>query len=275
VKLERTCRAAVAALALSATASALDAQTRERPLLIFTTFVGYVGGGPLWSLDRQPALTLTGLVDTLTLGRAFVPGLSLGLGASLFLTPHLGYHVEIAFLGTATESRCEPLRGYVWEPGGQNQRACQDIQGRKLRTNVVAVQGGLTWQAMSSGPVRPYIRAAAGPAYAGGSFIEMAGRILDSASGAYRHRFFLVDEAVGGRLTWVATAAAGVTLEMSPGYQLRFEIRELFVSVPVVTGPADYRVEDAYPSVGSITAHLPSLTLGLDISLERQRRRRY
>lgn len=276
---DRASRTALAALVLAAVAGPATAQTPEDPRLVFTTFAGYIGTGSLWQLNRQPATVVSGDMDTLTLGRVFAPGFALGLGVQLFRSPRVGYAVEIAFLGTTTESRCRPVGTYAVDSEHVNQQACEDLQGTRVRTNAVALQGGVIWRALTRGAVQPYLRAAAGTAILGGSFVETRGRVaisgaIDSTGSPIRSRVFL-DEKTRSELTWEATLAAGATLEMAPGYQLRFELRNVIFSAPVVTGAANPRDIDVAAQVGRKTIQLPSLTVGFDIVLERQRRRRY
>lgn len=277
--LDRARRSVLATATLALLAGPLAAQSAEDPRLAFSTFGGYIGGGNVWQLSRQLAAVVSGELDTLTLARAFKPGLALGLGISLFRSPHLGWSLELAFFGTSTESRCRPVGGYAYDSQQINQQACEDAQGKVIRTNAVAIQPGLTWRLTNRGPVQTYVRASAGAAFLGGSFVDTRGMVAlqggsDSLGSPIRARVFLT-ERDRNEVTWIASAAAGATLEMAPGYQLRFELRDLIFNVPVVTGPADYHAIDAYPEVGRKTFHLPTLTVGLDIVLERQRRRRY
>ena len=278
---ERASRTALAALVLAVLAGPATAQSPEDPRLVFTTFAGYVGSGSLWQLNRQPAAVTGGAWDTLTLGRDFKPGFALGLGIQLFRSPHVGYALEIAFLGTTTESRCRPIGSYAFDSEHVNRQACENIQGTSQRTNAVAVQGGVIWRARTQGAVQPYLRAAAGFGILGGSFVETRGTValsgvIDTTGPPLVSRVFL-DEKERTEFTWEATLAAGTTLEMAPGYNLRFELRDLIFSAPVVTGPANAldMVFPAVAQVGRKMVHLPTLSVGFDIVLERQRRRRY
>jgi hypothetical protein len=74
-------------------------------------------------------------------------------------------------------------------------------------------------------------------------------------------------------MTWVGTLAAGASLSMGPGYRFRLEVRDLIVSLPVPSAPAD--PANRIASVGSSVRHIPVFSAGLDVVLERQRGRRY
>ena len=276
---KRARRTALAVLVLSSVAGPAVAQSPEHPLLTLSTSVGYLTGGKLWHLDRQLAAVRSGETDSVALSREFRPGFQIGLGATLFRSPHVAYAVELSFLSMTTESGCAPLGPYAFDTSHINQQACEDIQGERVRTSAATVQGGLTWRANPEGRTQPYVRAVGGLAVLGGSFVATAGSVLvpgsiDSLGPPRQLRIFL-DEKNRRGMTWVATLAAGATLEMSPGYQLRFEARDVLTNVPVVTGPADPLAIQPYAQVGSRTVHLLALTVGLDIVLERQRSRRY
>lgn len=269
----------VVAAAVAALAGRATAQSPEHPLLIFSMTGGYVTGGSIWRLDRQIALAGSGALDSLSLARLFRPGFEAGLGVALYRSPHLGLAAEMAFLGISTESRCSPLGPYALDPARTNEQACLDIQGKHIRTNAAAFQAGATVRPWATARVQPFLRAVGGLAILGGSFVETAGTVVlsggvGSTGSPLRARVFL-DEENRRELTWIATLSAGVTLAATPGYQVRFEARDIITSVPTVTGPADYQALQPFAQVGSRTVHLLALTVALDLALERQRTRRY
>ena len=273
-------RSALAALALAALASPAAAQSPEHPLLVFSLSGGSLTGGAIWRLDRQFARASSGDIDSLALSRRFRPGFTVGVGATLFRSPHFAYTLDISFLGLTTESRCASLgpvaSPYALDSQHINQQACEDIQGRSIPTNAAAFQLGGTWRIVTQGLAQPYARLVAGAAIVGGSFIEASGRVFasDSPGPQTRARVFLADQN-RREIMLLATLAAGVTLEAAPGYQLRFEARDVMARIPTVTGPGDYTRLDPFAQVGSRTVHLLALTVALDLVLERQRTRRY
>jgi len=271
------------AAALAALASRAPAQAPDRPLLILSMGAGYVTGGGIWRLDRQYAGVSSGELDSLTLSRRFRPGFTVGVGATLFRSPRFAYTLEISFLGLTTESRCASLgpvaSPYANDSEGINRQACEDIQGKSIPTSAAAFQFGGTWRIVTHGLVQPYVRLVAGAAILGGSFIETGGRVLlqgttDSLGPQTRVRVFLADQN-RRETTLLATLAAGVTLETAPGYQLRFEARDIVTRIPTVTGPGNHTQLEPFAQAGSRTVHLLALTVALDLVLERQRTRRY
>jgi hypothetical protein len=267
------------AAALAALANRAPAQSPERPLLIISMDAGYVTGGSIWRLDRQYALVPSGEVDSLTLSRRFRPGFTVGVGATLFRSPRFAYSLDISFLGLTTESRCASLgpvaSPYAFDSQHINQQACEDIQGKSIPTNAATFQLGGTWRIVTRGLAQPYVRLVGGIASLGGSFIEASGRVfLDSLGSPTSERVFL-SERNRRETAWLATLAAGVTLETAPGYQLRFEVRDIVTRIPTVTGPGNHMQLDPFAQVGSRTVHLLALTVALDLVLERRRTRRY
>lgn len=275
-------RLLLVSLMCAAVATTARAQSPEDPRLEFTTFGGYIGNGSLWQVNQQVSLVTASSADTLTLGRDFKTGFALGLGIQLYRSPHVGYQLEMAFLGTTTEGRCRLYNeggAYAYDSDHVNQQACEDIQGSAIRTNAVSAQLGVIWRALTRGAVQPYLRAALGPAILGGSYVETKGVVgvpvvIDTVETGIPVRVFLTEKD-RRELTWTGTLALGSTLQMAPGYQLRFEVRDVILNVPTATGPANPLDVQSLARTGHRTVHLPSLTVGFDIVLERQRRRRY
>ena len=214
----------------------------------------------------------------MALERRFGTGIVVSVAATLFRSPHLAYSGELIYYGATTESRCAPPAAWAPDSLHLNEQACTDIQGRNLRTSVMALQLGVAWRPIATGRIRPYLRAVAGPAYLGGSYVETSGTVVVPVSAienALRVRTLLGDPHPRA-LSWVGTLSAGVTLGISPGTQLRFEARDVVTNLPVATGPGDPATLGTPAQIGSKVFQLASFTVGLDIVLEQSRRpRRY
>lgn len=273
--------ALLVALACGAGAGRLAAQTPDQPNLIFTISAGYLTGGRLWSVPRQLALAVStgngNVWDSVALGRQLRPGFAASLSATVFLSPHLGYTAEAGFFGIGTESACVPLAPFAPTADNANQKACQLLNGDNMRSDAVGLLGGLTWR-FTRGGVQPYLRAAGGLAILGSSFVEEATPVTSSSGGSLV--YFLSDQN-HKEMTWMLSLGAGVMLPLGPGYQLRLEARDIVIPLPYPTGPATDTAAMAgdqalpQPPVAFRTMHLPTLTVGLDVVLERRRGRRY
>jgi hypothetical protein len=277
--LRRIAFSALTALTCALVPGRATAQTGERPLLVIAMTGGFLTGGTLWQLDRQLAAVGSGEIDSLALGRVFRTGFLAGVGATLFRSPHFGLAAEVAYLGLATESRCAPLGPYAFDSQHINEQACLSAQGDRLPTNAAALQAGVAWRAVPGARVQPYLRAIGGLALLGGSFVETGGLVAvptaDTTRPSVVSRIFLTERS-RRELTWIATLSAGVMFELSPGYQLRFEARDILIGLPEVTGPAPIGGALPVAQARDRTVHLPAFAVSLDLILEPLRHpRRY
>lgn len=274
----RHCRSALlAALALTASAGRVAAQSAERPQLVISMTGGFLTGGTLWTLDRQPVLVpSSGAIDSVSLQRLFRTGFVAGVGATLYRSPHFGYTGEVSFLGLPTESRCAPLAAYAYDPSNLNEQTCLSAQGRGLSTSTATFQAGVTWRARPSAALQPYVRGMAGIAVLGGSFVTSEGfAVSDTTPPPIILARSLLEDRNPRSLTWVATIAAGASLRVNESSRFRFEIRDMVISLPVTTGPSAATAGVPYAQVGSRTIHLPTFAVSFDLLMERERRRRY
>lgn len=253
------------------------AQTPDQPNLIFTISGGWLTGGSLWRVGRQiaPVQSSPGFTwDTLALARLLRPGLAASLTATYFRSPHWGWAAEVGFFGIGTEARCAPVVPYKPDSDNKNQQACDYLQGENVRGSAVGFLAGLIWRPTTGG-AQPFLRAAVGPAVLGSSYVEMAAPvIINSGPG----NLFFMAEKTERRVTWMLSLGAGMMLPIASGYQLRLEARDIIVPLPIPTGPA---VPDTisgqlpYAPVGTKIMHVPTITVGLDVVLEKKRGRRY
>jgi hypothetical protein len=279
---ERHGVAALILALLAAGAGSAAAQTPDEPNLIFSMSAGYITGGTLWTLRRQLALavsTINGNVwDSVSLGRQLSPGFAATLSATVFFTPHLGYTAEAGFFGIGSTSECAGLGPFAPTADNSNQAACGLLNGENMRSDAVGILGGLMWR-FRRGGVQPYVRGSGGLAILGSSYVEEAATVF-SPTGNSSLVYFLSDQN-HKELTWMLSLGAGVMLPLGPGYQLRLEARDIIVPLPYPTGPATDTASIAgdqalpQPPVAFRTMHLPTITIGLDVVLERKRGHRY
>jgi hypothetical protein len=215
--------------------------------------------------------------DSVALGRDLQRSVVATLGATYFRSPHFGYSLEAGFFGIDTRSRCRPLGPYYPTGDQQNAQACSYLQGRVIRGDAVGLLGGFVWRVKSRG-FQPFVRAAVGPAVLGASYVEEAAPVL--VNGAPTTIYFLADQN-HPELTWMVSLGVGAMVPLSPGYQLHVELRNLIVALPRPTAAATDTGEIAadqvlpQPPIGMRVMQLPTLTVGLDVVLERKRGHRY
>jgi hypothetical protein len=106
------------------------------------------------------------------------------------------------------------------------------------------------------------------------SLVQVTGRLalsLPDGSVALRERVVISDEKDVSLYPLLA-GAAGIMFTLSPGYQIRAEVRDQLMILQRPTGPAN---DLAVAEIESFIGHSPALVFGFDIVLERQRGRRY
>jgi hypothetical protein len=254
------------------------AQRGQEANLVLTIVGGTVIGHQLWTIDRQ-ALSVLGSssptkYDTLRLSRALTSGIVLGVAATYFPSPHLGFHAEISYLGLGLDSTCDPVHLNTDSAGGsidlrRNGQVCDDISAQIPVGSMISIFGGATLRAASRGSFSPYVRGGIGFVNQSGSTIDVAGAFFDGVS--LNQRQVIID--LKPRHTDpMAALAAGFTSPLGPGYQFRLEVRDHIINLIKLTGPGS--AAGASPTASGYYHHI-ALTLGLDIVMEKKRGRRY
>lgn len=256
-------------LALSFASAPATAQTGSQPTLVLTIFGGAVTGHDLWRVDKQPFTVLnTTTYDTLELGRSIASSLVLGLTGTYFLSPHVGVHAELSYLGLPNDGHC---RGVFYNPDSENknEQLCDSIEGQATEGGAIAIFGGVTLRTASRRTFSPFLAGSFGIVHHPRSTIAMEGSFL-SATGV-ETRLVLADPNPK-KTTLMLGAGVGFTTTLGPGYQLRLEIRDVVTSLERLAGPAN--ALGIGPKTTRMYHHF-ALRLGLDVVLERSRGRRY
>ena len=253
-----------------------SAQTPSRAQLVLTILGGAVTGHSLWEVPIQPVAVLdsslvpTGVNDTVHLRREVTSSIVVGAAATYFLSPHFGMHAEISYLGLPSDDGCSG----TFHPDSQNknQQACNDVAARSGAGGSVSLFVGATLRAASTRSLSPYVRANIGIATMPHSSVAVVGNFFTNFG---PEPITFIDDPSprsGGPLFGLAV---GITqpLGKGGGYQFRFELRDAITSFERVTGPAD-PVTLLAPTETKSYHHF-SLTLGLDVVLEKARGRRY
>lgn len=251
------------------------AQTGSESNLVLTIFGGTVTGHSLWTVGKQPLTVLgTSQYDTLDLSRSISSSIVLGAAATYYVSPHVGVHLEMSYLGLPLESGCSAVFLHPDSSGGtdvrRNGQLCDDIQAQPSDGGAITIFGGVTLRAAPRRTVSPYVRANVGIVNLSRSTVDMAGAFADAAGNIFV-RQVLVDPNPR-RTTFTYGAAAGITSPLGPGYQFRLEMRDVIATLDRLTGPAN--ALGVGPKASKAYHHF-SLTLGLDVVLERKRGRRY
>jgi hypothetical protein len=251
----------------------LQAQTRSEPSIVLTILGGTAFGHSLWQVPKQTicfgATSCTGQYDTVRLSRSITSSLVLGAAGTYFVSPHVGVHVELSYLGLPRDSACSP-EFLNPDTESRNEQICRDIDSQAGGGGAMSIFAGVTLRALSRGWLSPYVRGNVGMLIQSHSTVEVVGGYSD-ANGTFFDRQIIADQKPH-RLSPILGAAAGVTTSLSPGYQIRVEVRDLLASLDRVTGPANSL---AIAPTATKTYHHVAFTVGFDVVLEKKSGRRY
>jgi hypothetical protein len=245
---------------------ALTAQTSDQARLVFSIGLGQTaGGGEVWRVERQP---FNG--DTLALSRAFRRSLNITFGGTYFPRNNLGINAEVQLLGLGTRDGCGIVS--TDPPASLTPAVCQSIGSKERGTSSGSISVGAVYRILSKASIYPYVRANVGMVVSQESFLEMVATTPGAGGAGVDSPIYLDDDP--DNLQPYFMFGGGVVTALGRGYQLRFEVRDNWVRVPVVTGPTN-GAPAFTPPHASQGRHVLSFMIGFDVVLERKRGRRY
>ena len=245
----------------------LAAQQADQSRVVITVGAGYVGGGELWTVTGQPLRVGGGFTDTLDLSRQLTSGLGVMFSGTYFPGDHFGFSGEALLLGLGSEDNCTVgfTTGSV-----ETSEVCSSINHNSRGSTAVALSGGVVYRVASHDQISPYARLNLGFTVTQQSAIKMTGQhnTVDGPSDVP-----IYTDASPDRLHPYVGLALGVTAVAGKGYQLRLEVRDNYLRLPVPDGPTIH--EALEPNTVTRGKHIFSLMLGFDVVLERKRGKRY
>jgi hypothetical protein len=253
--------AAIAARPLAAQATGDEAR------LTFTIGVGYVFGKDLWSVPRQPYFLRTS-ADTFALSRRLRESITGSLAATYFHGSKLGFTGEIAMVGLGTTLSCSDV-----SPSGSldTHAVCDALNGVERGGTSVLVTGGPVLRLASRSTLSPYFQATGGLLITSRSTVESSAFITAGDGSTLLVRIYSDDKSTD--LSLGGVLSAGVVVQAGHGYQIRLEARDNIVGVRrVIAATAQ---DGAQPQIGRSYKHVPSISVGFGVVLERRRGRRY
>ena len=268
-------RATAAGLLMCCCAATLPAQTQPpyEPTLAFSINLGLTSHKDLWSVPRQPQSAPGNAFDTLSLARVIRPGLVAGVTATYFTSRSFGWTAEVTYFGIASEQRCQGPAVFVPDSLNLNEEGCVRANGAHVNTSVVGFLLGASWRMGSADKVQPFARATVGPGIMAASYVNTVGYVTQPSGCASGCLYNLFEEQDPAQFTFVANASAGLSIRMSDAYRVRFEMHDIITQVTVATGP--HPDNSTVGPTSKVTKHIPTLTFGLELLLERRRSRRY
>ena len=250
------------------------AQRGSEANLVLTILGGVVTGHSLWTVQKQPlcvgAAACSGQYDTLRLSRVINSSIVLGAAGTYFLSPHVGVHAEISYVGLPIDSDCSVVGTFIPDAENKNQQICDDIRSQSGGGGAITIFGGVTLRAATRRAFSPYVRGSIGLVNQSRSTIEVVGGYVDG-SGTFFERQVIADPKPR-RSSLMLGAGLGFTAPLGPGYQFRLEVADLVTSLNRLTGPANGL---GIGPTATRSYHHFALTLGFDVVLEKSRGRRY
>ena len=260
------------ALVLLLCVSGAAAQTPSRAQLVLTILGGGISGHSLWDVGKQPVTVPGNQFDTLHLRREVSSSVVLGASATYFFSPQFGLHAEISYMGLPMDDGCTEV--YIAPSDtARIQAVCDDIASRAGSGGAISLFVGATLRASAARSLSPYVRGNIGVVSMPHSYVEVLGNYF--LTGVGPQELLVINDPSPRSGAPYFGLAAGLTqpLSKSGGYQIRLELRDAITSFERVAGPADPVTQIAPTEIK--TYHHLSLTLGLDIVLEKARGRRY
>ena len=251
-------------------AGTAHAQTAAEPTIVFTVYAGAVTGHGLWAIDRQPLCQFagnglcTGVYDTVSIARDVGSSLSVGLAMTYFPHSTLGVQFDVSFLGLPLEDRCVP----IGVPSGSNQALCQSIPANSPGGSALSFElGVIARPPAGSSPLRPYARLGVGLLTHSESTVE-----VDGSYGSNQGTKIIITDDTPYHTSASLFGGVGLVANLSPGYLLRLEARDVYAKLARVNGPAN---DLGVAPTNTRSFHHIALSLGLGIVLEQKRGRRY
>jgi hypothetical protein len=274
-----------AALLLLCCATLGRAQSHGGPEYRLGGWIGLASTSVRWTIAPQLVAVPPSNSDSFALSRGVQsPSLSLGIGGTRYGSSHLGVTIEGSYLQLWTTATCAPLGAYAPDPAHTNETTCGDIDGKRLRLDIVSLQAGLAWRSGSRGPAQAYVRVLAGGEYVARSFVQTEGVYLrpltsDTNGLIVKYRVVFLEEQQPHTLTWTASVAAGVTFALGSATDVVLQAGDALLRLAVPTSPGDpsrdpQRVRPLAPARWR-TLHATSFRIGIETVMGRAPTRRY
>jgi len=255
----------------------VTAQTHDEARLSMGISAGWIGAESLWDVPDQPIISFVpGLEpDTFHLHRAMRSGVSVSGHVTYYGRPQFGLTGEFTFLGLGADNGCSVVHS---NGNAEMITACQAVAGNTGSASTVAIEGGAVFRPLPRAAVQPYLEGAVGFAFTPSSTVRMTGPYVSNDSA---FQLTIYDDNSWKQIRPAWTAVFGIVTAPSQGYQMRFEFRETWMSLTAVSHATTEQGFEpgadpgAGGSVHSIIKGFPSILVGFDVVLARQRGRRY
>ena len=246
----------------------LRAQTNDEARLTIGIAGGFLGSSKLWDVPNQPVYSMFNEPDIFHLHREMHSDITISAHATYFPGPHFGFTGEFTFLGLGTTDACT-----VIHDNGNLELldACSALEGTLGSASTTVVHAGVVYRPLTRTFLQPYLKASAGIAFTPSSTIALQSNYGFVGDTALFITIYKDDDWRPIRPSW--TLGFGISTAPSSGYQIHVEVRETWLALGVVT--AATTGQGFVPAHSSVLKGYPSILVGFDVVLARQRGRRY
>jgi hypothetical protein len=251
-------------------AGAAQAQRRsDQARLSFGIGIGYNGATDVWQIQGQELFDNFAR-DTADFTRQVRPTIGLAFIGTYFPNDRWGLAAEAHLIGLGFEDGCTMRSN---SGSLRNQEVCADINGKNSPGTTVAATVGGMLRPFPFSDVQPYLRANIGAVVSQVSAVRMRATVPTDSTATDFVDVYVFQDFHPASVAPTGALAAGVTAFVGRSYQLRFELKDNIVSLEHVTSTVSF--SPAEPSSERKIHHIFSMTLGLEVVLEKKRGRRY
>jgi hypothetical protein len=262
--------ALLAGLGAPLTGRGLAAQERnDQSRLSVGVGIGYNGGSDLWSVRGQPIFGTFGS-DTADLSRIIRPTIGISFLGVYYPDARYGLSMEIHLIGLGYEDRCHLTTnsGDVDVP-----LICTNLNGKQSPGTAIAATVGGIVRPFPWASFQPYLRGNAGLVVSEQSAIRMTATYLSPTDTTQFHDYPVYTDGHPASISPTAAFALGATGFVGRSYQLRAEVKDNMVILKSVEGTTAYEARE--PAWQQKVHHIVTLTVGMEVVLEKRRGRRY
>ena len=253
---------------LTLAGSAAAQRRADQARLSFGIGFGYNGQTSMWKIDGQELLDNFSR-DTVTVTRDVRSTIGIAFVGVYYPNNHWGISGEAHLIGLGFVDGCT-LRSNSGSL--RNQEVCTTLQGQESPGTTVAATVGGIYRPFPWAEVQPYLRVNAGLLVSQQSAIRMRATIVNDSGQLVD--VYVFQDPHPASITPTMAIGGGMTAFVSRSYQVRFEMKDNIVSLEHVTGTVPPALL-ATPTSERKLHHVFTLTIGMEVVLEKKRGRRY
>lgn len=253
---------------LTLAGSAVAQRRSDQARLSFGLGFGYNGQSTMWKIDGQELLDNFSR-DTVTVTRNVRSTIGIAFVGVYYPNDHWGISGEAHLIGLGFVDGCT-LRSNSGSL--RNQEVCSTLQGQESPGTTVAATVGGIYRPFPWTEFQPYLRLNAGLLVSQQSAIRMRATIFGDSGKLVD--YYVFEDPHPASVSPTMAIGGGMTAFVGRAYQIRFEMKDNIVSLEHVTSTVPPALL-ATPTSERKLHHVFSLTIGLEVVLEKKRGRRY